>query len=329
MSLGPKFETSIADLAVSGNVIVGVSGGADSVALLHAMVSSPGLGPITVAHVDHQLRDDSARDADWVRDLSDGFGVEFRLARVDVAAEATGTGIGIEEAARNARYRIFRQLAKEIGSGVVAVAHHQDDNTETILHNIIRGTGLSGLSGMPTRRHLGAGVSLVRPLLDVTKPEILGYLTQHGLEYLRDETNDDTAFTRNRIRHDLLPMLERDFNPRVRKALLRLSQQASDVTDFISDQVASLVEHCCELTHTEVRVRCDRLADAPRAVVRQLMRAIWIEQNWPRQKMGYAEWDSLADIVLDQLTGRDLPGGINASRKRQVMRLARNHTTMQ
>jgi len=323
MSFLSKLASSVPALPLRGDVVLGVSGGADSVALLHGMASLPTVGGITVAHIDHQLRADSDHDARWVRALARRMNADFHLFCVDVTAEADRGGFGIEEAARNARYRKLVECAKSVGSRAVAVAHHRDDGVETVLHNIIRGTGLVGLSGMAPSRHVGDGVFLVRPLLSISRSEILEYLHQHGIEYLHDESNDDTSFTRNRIRHDLLPLLERDFNPKTRDALLRLAQQAGEVTDVLAAQVTALQARCCELTESEVRVRCDLLGETPRSIVRQLMRQVWIDQDWPRQKMGFAEWDSVAAIIAGELSGRDLPGGVNAARRRATLKLTR------
>lgn len=318
-----SLATGLGELGPNGQLLIGVSGGADSVALLHGLVKLPERPQLFVVHIDHQLRPTSESDARWVSDFAEQLGVPCTVVTEDVAKVAEVERIGIEEAARNVRYGAFADEAERIGANYVAVAHHADDNVETILHNIVRGTGLHGLCGIPQRRQLTDNVELVRPMLSIRRAQILEYLCENNVSFLNDETNSDTVFTRNRIRHELLPLLERDFNPQVRDAIERLAQQASDVTAAVDEQVQQLLSRVCSEVDGVIRIRCDLLRKVPRSIVRSLMRAVWIEQQWPRQKMGFHEWDSLAAIVFDECSGRDLPGGVNASRRRAVLALTR------
>ena len=274
-----------------------------------------------VVHVNHLLRDDADDDASFVERLAADLGLNCEVVTVDVRARAAEQGVGIEEAARKARYQAFVDCAKQRKAKFVATAHHQDDQAETVLHHILRGTGLKGLQGIPRTRDLGDGITLIRPMLDIPRSMIVEFVGEQDIAFRQDETNFDTTFTRNRIRNELLPLLERDFNPQVRIALLRLSQQAGDAQAIVDGHVAALFDRVCECTESEVRVRCDLLRDVRRSVVRALMRAIWIRQHWPRQKMGFDEWESLAEVVEGRLTGRDLPGGVNVSRRRATMTL--------
>ncbi len=302
-------------------LLLGVSGGPDSVALLRGLLEIPESPPVHVVHVDHQLRPESAADAGWVQTLAEQMQVPVSIVPADVNAEATQKRVGTEEAARSARYRIFVEQARRTGATQVAVAHHANDNVETILHNIVRGTGLSGLAGMPPVRELTPGVQLMRPMLNIPLVSITKYLDERNIDFVEDATNLDTSFTRNRIRHELLPLLEREYNPQVSEAVLRLSRQARDASALVTEHTDTLIRRCCEFTDSRVRVRCDLLQNSPRDIVRSLMRQVWIKQSWPRQKMGFDEWDSLAAVVEGQLTGRDLPGGINASRHRATLTL--------
>ncbi|MFK7817435.1 MAG: tRNA lysidine(34) synthetase TilS [Planctomycetaceae bacterium] len=325
-----QLESELSGLSRSGEprgtTVVGVSGGADSIALLaglDALREQTGLVP-HVLHVNHQLRDSADTDANFVAEFADELGVGCEIVRADVRAIASEQGTGLEEAARKVRYRAFMQCAKQLGASLVAVAHHQDDQVETILHHIIRGTGLKGLEGIPRSRELCDGVTLIRPMLTISRSTILDFINEQQLGYREDETNHDNVFTRNRIRNELLPLIERDFNPQVRESLLRLSHHATDAQKVIDGQVGELLNRCCECEESTVRVRCDLLLNVQRSVVRSLMREVWIHQGWPRQKMGFDEWDSLADVVEGQLTGRDLPGGVNVSRRRAIMTLRRS-----
>src|SRR5205823_11908216 len=133
----------------------------------------------------------------------------------DVAAVAQGSGRGIEETARDERYRFLEVTAVAIGCRAIATAHTADDQAETILHHVLRGTGLAGLRGIPRARELASGITLIRPLLDLERSVVLDYLAKIGQDFRDDASNRDEAYTRNRIRHQLLPLLAREYNPHI------------------------------------------------------------------------------------------------------------------
>lgn len=186
-------------------VIVAVSGGADSVALLSVMVS---LGyRCIVAHCDFHLRgDESERDRRYVESLASGYGVECRVIHFDVPAYEKEHGVSTEMACRELRYGWFEQLRKECGASVIAVAHHRDDNIETFFLNLLRGTGIAGLSGMKPRNGY-----IIRPMLDCTRAAIEEYLDERGIGYVVDSTNRENGFKRNRLRNVILPVLREQF----------------------------------------------------------------------------------------------------------------------
>ncbi|MEN6451126.1 MAG: tRNA lysidine(34) synthetase TilS, partial [Thermoguttaceae bacterium] len=193
-------------------VVVAVSGGCDSVALLRAMVAlkTGGAGRLIAAHLNHQLRPDAHADERFVVELCGRLGVPCDVGRVDVGASARG-GEGVEAAARRARYRFLEETAGRRGARFVATAHTADDQAETVLHRIIRGTGLRGLAGMSRTRPLGHA-TLIRPLLGVRHAELLAYLESLGQPFREDSSNLDLHFTRNKIRRALLPRLEAGYN---------------------------------------------------------------------------------------------------------------------
>ncbi len=213
-------------------VVVGVSGGADSVCLLHALKTLAPEYDLTlhVAHLDHQLRGAAARaDADFVRDLAYRWTLPFSIESRDVAAFARDHKLSIEEAARQVRYGFLREVAAANHSETIAVAHHADDQTESVLMHFLRGSGLAGLRGMrPKTKMLEVGswkleaalndLELIRPLLDVPRADIEAYCAQHALAFRTDATNADTTYFRNRLRHELLPTLE-TYNPNIRSIL--------------------------------------------------------------------------------------------------------------
>ena len=223
------------------SVLVAVSGGADSVALLHVLhtLAKRQRWALTVAHLHHGLRAAADGDAAFVSDLARRLGVPCVVSRVRVAALAKRCGISVEMAAREARYAFFARTAKNVGAAVVAVAHTADDQAETVLLRLIRGAGPAGLAGIP-RMSDHHGLRIVRPLLDFTRHDVLAHLNAHDLGWREDESNLDQLIPRNRVRHELLPLLEREFNPRVREAVLRASRLIRDDNAFLDVVAAGL-----------------------------------------------------------------------------------------
>ncbi len=224
------------------SMVVAFSGGPDSTTLLHSLHSlKDTLGlELHAAHLDHGLRPESSEaDADFAREFAASLGVPITTERADTYTLRAECGLSTEEAARRVRYEFLSQVASRHGADCVALGHTLDDQAETILLNVIRGTGLDGLSAMQatSSREIGAGrVTLFRPLLSVGKSEILAYCAENDLDPRLDESNLSTEFTRNRIRLDLIPRLEQ-YNPSIRNALARLASSASMDLDFIRQEV--------------------------------------------------------------------------------------------
>ncbi|HET9314553.1 MAG TPA: tRNA lysidine(34) synthetase TilS, partial [Vicinamibacteria bacterium] len=191
---------ALAHPSLAGQSLVsGLSGGADSVALLHALVTAGRERSVGViaAHLDHQLRADSAADARFCQDLCDRLGVPLRTGRADVAIRAGREGDGIEQAARIERRAFLRRVQAQTGARAIVLAHTRDDQAETVLLRLFRGSGRVGLGAMRARtRHL------LRPLLDVTRADVIAYLEAHGLAWREDPSNQDLRYARNRVRHE-------------------------------------------------------------------------------------------------------------------------------
>ncbi len=195
----------------SRSVLVALSGGADSVALLHIMHKLSGEYGFCVyaAHVNHGLRgDDATRDMEFARELCRSLGIECFIHCADVRAYADEWGVSEEMAGRRVRYEFFSQVMEKYNIEFCATAHHKNDNAETILMNLLRGSATAGLSGIPYRRD-----GFIRPLLGVTRAQIEEYCNANNLLFVIDATNLDTVYTRNKIRNILIPQLEREFNP--------------------------------------------------------------------------------------------------------------------
>ena len=244
-------------------VIVGLSGGADSVALLHILTR---LGyPCVAAHCNFHLRnDESDADADFAQQTAEALGLPFRRIDFDTADYARQNGVSTEMAARTLRYEWFETLRRELGAEAIAVAHHRDDNVETVLLNLIRGTGLSGLCGMrPRNGHI------VRPLLSVDRHQIVRWLADRHLPFRTDSSNASDIYRRNFVRLRLLPLMGQ-LNPSVRDAISRMAGHLTDVEAIYRNAIDS---HRAHLIDADGRISIDALlrTPAPHAVLFELL----------------------------------------------------------
>ncbi len=252
-----------------GRVGVAVSGGADSVCLLDVLAE---LAPrwelkLEVMHLDHQLRGaESAADAEFVRELAASLGLEFHLRRADVLGMAAGDNL--EQAARRARREFFLEFLREGRLDRVALGHTRSDQAETVLFRFLRGSGTAGLAAMRPVTEEG----FVRPLLEVDRADVLEYLTQRGIPWREDSSNTDRAFARNRIRHELLPMLTRDWNPALTEILAQTALLAQEEEDYWRGEIDRLAETFLVESPPGVMLRASALRELPRAAARRLIR---------------------------------------------------------
>jgi tRNA(Ile)-lysidine synthase len=311
------------------HVVLAVSGGADSVAMLRLMADAKrragGAGRLIVAHLNHGIRPvESAVDAAWLADLCQRLELPCEIGTADVPGLADRAGDGIEAAARAARYQFLLETAERFGARFVAVAHTADDQAETVLHRFLRGTGIAGLAGMPRGRRLSPAVQLVRPLLDVLRHQIEQYLAALGQDFRTDATNTDCQFTRNRLRHELLPLLRADFNSDVDAALERLAQQAAEVQQLITSMAGALVEQAIQVEIDRLRIDRRQLAAEPPLIVREASKLAWVAVGWPLQNMGFDEWQQLHALIVAEISGPlNLPHGLRAEIDGDQIKVAR------
>lgn len=218
-------------------VLVALSGGSDSVALLHLLrrAAAPLDLALFAAHLDHRIRAESGADAEFVQLLCARLEIPLTVERCAVPALAAAAGIGLEEAGRRARQEFLSACAARLGCTTIALAHHRDDQAETVVHRLLRGSALGGLAAM--RRRSG---HFIRPLLERSKAELLAYLAAISEAHVVDASNADPVFTRNRIRHQLLPAMAR-FNPRSAQVLASLARCAAREDDYWQEEVDRLV----------------------------------------------------------------------------------------
>jgi tRNA(Ile)-lysidine synthase len=309
-------------------VLVAVSGGADSTALAHllaAIAPESGFEIAGLAHVNHGLRPGAAVDESFCRELAATLGVRFDAEHLDVAAEARRLRTSIEDAGRRLRYAFLREAASRAGASLLAVGHTLDDQAETVLLALIRGAGPRGLSGMRTKRG-----DVVRPLLREAHQALLDWLSERGLGYREDETNHDPRFLRNRVRHELLPLLRARFSPSMASVLARSSDIAADDADLL-EALSRKVEPTVISGEESGVVRLDLavLLAQPPALARRLallaLQRASVEgaRRTGRGSLGFQHGETLLRLARGELNGPVAMPGVKAGLERDQLVLAR------
>ncbi len=295
-------------------VLIGVSGGADSVCLLHILNQLKEELEITISvmHIHHGIRGEEAdRDAEFVRNLCKGMKVPYFLRKISVPEFAKEEGLSEEMAGRVLRYRCFRELCLANDFSKIATAHHRNDQAETVLMRVLRGAGIEGLSGIRYGRQDG----VVRPLLDVTRQEIEEYCAENGLEYCTDTTNENTQYMRNRIRNELLPELEK-FNPNVVTALSNLAKNMAEDGDFLKDYAKRLYRRLGSPlpNRRPVVLEAESLRMLEPSIQVRLLKLAAEDTMGKGYKTERKHWESVLGL-LEKQTGTKvtLPDGLNVS----------------
>ena len=279
-------------------VLVGLSGGPDSVALLHLLrrLRERYRLRLGAVYINHRIRPRAARDEEkFCRRLCDKLGVDLTIVREDIPARARRERKGLEETARDFRYETFAKIADSNKCHRIALAHHADDRVETVLFRIIRGTGLTGLAGMPVKRG-----RIIRPLYDLTKQEILAYLKKHRLTWCEDRTNSGPDFSRNFIRNRLLPVIRKRLNPAVDQAILNLSETTAEEVEVLESVVSKVMTRAITITPGgKIQVDLTVASRSDKWLRRRLLRACFtlIGKDMPDRE------------VIDRLDRMMLSGG--------------------
>ncbi len=296
--------------------LIGLSGGRDSVALLHFLVSQ-GYKKLIICHVNHGLRGrESGQDAAFVQRLAKRYQLPYEAHRADVRKRASETKSSLETAGRDERLDFFLTAARKHHCRSVFLAHHADDDAETVLHNLFRGSGLQGVAGMKTVHETVNGLRLVRPLLEVTRQDINNYIDAHKLPYREDSSNQSTEHTRNRIRHELLPLLCDLFQRDVSPLLKRFSTLAARDHSFINALSQDFaIQHAVFNEDGSLRLRAEFKKAHPAIQSRIIHR--WLTEAHEVPKIGQREIDAALSML--QSNG---PAKINLSGDRHLRRKA-------
>jgi tRNA(Ile)-lysidine synthase len=299
-------------------VVVGVSGGADSVCLLYVLKEYSRRVPfeLTVVHVEHGLRgEESLEDARFTRELCHQMQVPFRLVHAQVQTLAAQEGLSTEEAGRKERYRIFREVQKQCGAQRIAVAHNRNDQAETVLHHLVRGSGLKGLGGIAPVRD-----DIIRPLLFTTRAEIEEILRQAGLSWRTDRTNLEQDYTRNRIRLSILPHMERELNVRASEHIAQAGEKLQQVQSYIERETCRAAERCISSEEGDVCIALEPFLKEDELIRSEVLRRA-LSMCGGLRDVGTVHIEDLMKLAgMDCGKKLSLPGRITAVRENGILR---------
>lgn len=284
-------------------VLIGFSGGPDSLCLTHALWRLSGKygWQLVLAHFDHQLRGvASEADAEFCRIWAESKGLPFYLAALDIRREAEARSESTELTARRCRYAFFRQVQVETGAQRIALGHHQDDQAETVLMRLIRGTGTDGLAGMRPRRQDG----VIRPLLAESRATIHAYCEAEGLQPRIDHTNLESLYTRNGLRLEILPLLASRYNPRIAEALCRTASLAAQDSDCLNALAEKQLAEWGVQTEGMLELPLKKLGEAPEAIVRRVVRQGVRQLTGSTENLESEHLERILGLLVSPRTGK-------------------------
>jgi tRNA(Ile)-lysidine synthase len=308
------------------SVLVGVSGGPDSVALLHALLEiAPGFPlKLAVAHLNHGLRqEESENEAKFVISLAETLGLPCHLEKKDVLKFQRSHRISIEEAARRVRYRFFKDLVVKYKFDKIALGHHGDDNAELILMHLFRGSGPLGISGIPPVRER----QIVRPLIRLSKSEIMEFLTARGIHYVYDASNKDLRHFRNKIRHLLLPDLKKNYNPKISEILNRLAAITNNEEEWIESLIKPIFDRSIINQETDrIDLSVSEINQIHIAAKKRIFRKAIKVVKGNLRRITFSHINSMVRLVESgpRFGSLDLPEGIRISRRDLMIRIAKD-----
>jgi tRNA(Ile)-lysidine synthase len=287
-------------------VLVGLSGGSDSVGLLlllRDLAGSESFALVGAAHFNHRARPAADQDEAFCRNLAAEVGLAYLRGEADVPALAAATGESFEVCARRSRYAFLRQAAAEVGAGRIAVGHTLDDQAETFLLKVARGAGATGLGGVYPRRD-----DVIRPLLDVTREAVRAWLRDRGQAWVEDETNADLSNPRNRVRHLVLPALDAAYGGPTRAQLAGAAELVREDGQFMDEVATGRLQALARRGPEGVSFEARALAGEPRAILRRLLLQVMREASGGRE-VGLAHVELALDVLRGESRAADIPGG--------------------
>lgn len=307
------------------SVIIAVSGGPDSVALLHILYEiAPHFSlKLGVAHLNHCLRpNDSDNDAEFVESLAATLDLPCYVQKRDILRYQRENRLSLEEAARRVRYEFLDHIANAYQYNKIALGHHADDNAELVLMNLFRGTGTLGLSGIPPKRD----EKIIRPMIRLRRADIVEFLDQNRLKCVFDRTNVDTRHLRNRVRHDLIPVLKEAYNPNISDTLNRLSSIVRSEEEWIEDVVHPFFEKAVlSIQQHQIELSVPVLNRYHKALQRRVIRLALLKAKGDLRRIGFANIDSVIDLLVKKspFGEIDLPADIRIRRDQDTIHIFR------
>lgn len=281
-----------------GIILCAVSGGRDSMCLLHYLyeLSKTMEFSVAAAHFNHEMRDTADSDQVFVAEFCRERNIPFYVGRGNVYAIAAQSGIGVEETGRRLRYEFLEELAQRINADKIATAHHAGDQAETVLLNLLRGTGPEGLAGIPPVRG-----KLIRPLLQTNREEMEAYLEKHGIRFVEDQTNEDISYARNRLRLEIWPQLQK-INPAVRENIVRASTIIRQENNYLDELARQYLDKSGN------KVLCRTLREAPGALRPRILRLLIVQSGLGRKDISAAHLAAMEELAYRK-GELNLPGG--------------------
>jgi len=302
-------------LIVKGEkILVAVSGGPDSVALLCLLRSLQKEYNLRlhIAHLDHMLRKDSQRDAEFVKSLAEKLNIPLTSGQINLKELSTkGSG---EEIARRARFGFLFKVASDVGVKKIALGHNRDDQAETVLMRIIRGSGLYGLAGILPKREI-AGFCVIRPLVELSRKEIESYLKKKKIKPCIDASNLQDVYFRNKIRHNLMPLLEREYNENIKDVLSNLAECAGADYDYLNKAADRFIKHC------GISLDPVRLKKTHPAILRMALRKCIVSLAGDTRRITFRHIKEIEDLLLNRPLGSivDLPKGVSVVKRKKSL----------
>ena len=307
-------------------VLVAVSGGPDSIFLLHALKSLANklkIKKIAVCHLDHGLRGkESASDALFVKKIAKELGLQFFSKKVNLAKAKAGK-LSVEEMAREARYRFYKDAALKARANIVATGHTLDDQAETVLMRLVKGASLKGVVGIPPVRREGS-IVFIRPLLGIEKKEIADYLERTKIGFRIDRTNLEKIYFRNVVRSEIIPFLEK-YNPRLKRSLSNFAEHLREDFEFIEKEKDKARKIISQSDAGELEIQLKDIVIQPKSLQKEILRDALEKIGGEVKRLSFRHWKDAEDFIKYKRTGNalDLPGGIRITR---TVRTLRFHT---